>query len=159
MKYICHDCGYEIPEDMEFCPHCGCMRDKSTPVDDQTGMPLGVCPSCGAKTNPGDSFCGSCGAALPEVRVMVPKMRKNGTLAIILGLFPGFFNIFGLGHLVMREWSKGAMFLAFGDGSSMERDMNMIFAAVLAAMAVGGSVYLVADSAIRIRALKDPDTV
>lgn len=112
MKYICHDCGYEIPEDMEFCPHCGCMRDKSTPVDDQTGMPLGVCPSCGAKTNPGDSFCGSCGAALPEVRVMVPKMRKNGTLAIILGLFPGFFNIFGLGHLVMREWSKGAMFLA-----------------------------------------------
>ena len=51
------------------------------------------------------------------------------------------------------------MFLAFGDGSSMERDMNMIFAAVLAAMAVGGSVYLVADSAIRIRALKDPDTV
>ena len=112
MKYICDDSGYEIPEDMDFCPHCGCMRDKSTPVDDQTGMPLGVCPSCGAKTNPGDSFCGSCGAALPEVRVMVPKMRKNGTLAIILGLFPGFFNIFGLGHLVMREWSKGAMFLA-----------------------------------------------
>ena len=61
--------------------------------------------------------------------------------------------------LVSMFFLQGAMFLAFGDGSSMERDMNLIFAAVLAAMAVGGSVYLVADSAIRIRAIKDPDTV
>jgi heme/copper-type cytochrome/quinol oxidase subunit 4 len=61
--------------------------------------------------------------------------------------------------LVSMFFLQGAMFLAFGDGSSMEWDMNLIFAAVLAAMAVGGSVYLVADSAIRIRALKDPDTV
>ena len=61
--------------------------------------------------------------------------------------------------LVSMFFLQGAMFLAFGDGSSMEWDMNLIFAAVLAAMAVGGSVYLVADSGIRIRALKDPDTV
>lgn len=61
--------------------------------------------------------------------------------------------------LVSLFFLQGAMFLAFGDGSSMERNMNLIFAAVLAAMAVGGSVYLVADSGIRIRALKDPDTV
>lgn len=61
--------------------------------------------------------------------------------------------------LVSMFFLQGAMLLAFGDGSSMERDMNLIFAAVLAAMAVGGSVYLVADSGIRIRALKDPDTV
>ena len=61
--------------------------------------------------------------------------------------------------LVSMFFLQGAMFLAFGDGSSTERNMNLIFAAVLAAMAVGGSVYLVADSAIRIRAIKDPDTV
>lgn len=61
--------------------------------------------------------------------------------------------------LVSLFFLQGAMFLAFGNGSSMERDMNMIFAAVLAAMAVGGSVYLVADSAIRIKAIIDPDTV
>lgn len=61
--------------------------------------------------------------------------------------------------LVSMFFLQGAMFLAFGDGSSMERDMNLIFAAVLAAMAVGGSVYLVTDSGIRIRAIKDPDTV
>lgn len=61
--------------------------------------------------------------------------------------------------LVSMFFLQGAMFLAFGDGSSMERDMNLIFAAVLAAMAVGGSVYLVTDSGIKIRAIKDPDTV
>lgn len=61
--------------------------------------------------------------------------------------------------LVSMFFLQGAMFLAFGDGSSMERDMNLIFAAVLAAMALGGSVYLVTDSGIRIRAIKDPDTV
>lgn len=36
--------------------------------------------------------------------------------------------------LVSMFFLQGAMFLAFGDGSSMERDMNLIFAAVLAAM-------------------------
>ena len=61
--------------------------------------------------------------------------------------------------LVSMFFLQGAMFLVFGDGSSMERDMNLIFAAVLAAMAVGGSVYLVTDSGIKIRAIKDPDTV
>lgn len=112
MKYICHDCGYEIPGDMDFCPRCGCLRDRSTPVDDETGMPLGVCPSCGAQSKPGDLYCGSCGAQLPQVRMVVPKLRKNGMVALILGLVPGFLNIFGLGHLLLKEWSKGIMFLA-----------------------------------------------
>ena len=44
--------------------------------------------------------------------MMVPKMRKNGMIAIILAMFPGFFNVFGFGHLVLKDWSKGAMFLA-----------------------------------------------
>lgn len=112
MKYICHDCGYEIPGDMEFCPRCGCLREKSTPVDDNSGMPLGVCPSCGAKTSFGDVYCGSCGATLPQIQMVRPKMRKYGTVAMVLALIPGFFNLFGLGHLVLRSWSKGLMFLA-----------------------------------------------
>ena len=112
MKYICHDCGYEIPGDMDFCPRCGCLRDRSTPVDDETGMPLGVCPSCGAQSKPGYLYCGSCGAQLPQVRMVVPKLRRNGMIALILGLVPGFLNIFGLGHLLLKEWSKGIMFLA-----------------------------------------------
>lgn len=112
MKYICHDCGNEIPDDMDFCPRCGCLREKSTPVDDNSGMPLGVCPSCGAKIGFGDAFCGACGAALPQVQMIRPKMRKFGGVAMVLALIPGFFNIFGLGHLLLKSWARGLMFLA-----------------------------------------------
>lgn len=116
MKFICRDCGYEIPDDMEFCPRCGCLREKSTPVDDSTGFPLNVCPQCGAARSLTDEFCGACGAKLPSLSTyrpyIRPKLRKNGALALMLALIPGFFNVFGLGHLVLRQWSRGAMFLA-----------------------------------------------
>ncbi len=118
MRYICHDCGNEIPEDMDFCPRCGCMANKSTPIDD-SGYPMNVCPGCGAVFAPGDRFCGSCGARLPDQATMVqpfyrPKLRRNGMAAILLALIPGFFNVFGLGHLLLRQWSRGCMFLALG---------------------------------------------
>ena len=116
MRYICHDCGHEIPEDMDFCPRCGCMRSRSTPVDDATGYPVSVCPECGAARSPGDEFCGACGVKLPPAAVVrpyvQPRMRRNGVLAMMLAILPGFFNVFGLGHLVMRQWSRGLMFLA-----------------------------------------------
>ena len=70
------------------------------------------CPKCGAQVPDNAQFCGSCGAQLPQVQFVRPVLRKHGAIALALGLIPGFFNIFGLGHLVMREWSKGAMFLA-----------------------------------------------
>ena len=38
--------------------------------------------------------------------------RSRPLRAILLALIPGFFNIFGLGHLLMRNWSKGLMYLA-----------------------------------------------
>ncbi len=111
MRYICHDCGNEIPDDMDFCLSCGCLREKATLVDDRTGMPLGICLSCGADIVPGSAFCSTCGKELPGMTYLQLKLRKHGTLALILALLSGFFNIFGLGHLVLREWSKGISFL------------------------------------------------
>lgn len=114
MRCICHDCGMEIPDDMDFCPQCGCLRSKATQVDD-SGFPVRVCPRCGAAASPRDAFCGSCGESLDSVRpdpVMIrPRMRRNGALAFMLAVVPGFFNIFGIGHLLMRDWAKGIMFL------------------------------------------------
>ena len=115
MRHICHDCGNEIPEGMDFCPKCGCMADKATLVDD-SGFPLNICPNCGASIGQMDRFCGACGVKL-SAPVSLPaqaplRMRKNGMLAVILALVPGFFNIFGLGHFLMKEWSRGFMFLA-----------------------------------------------
>lgn len=114
MRRICHDCGREIPDDMDFCQYCGCMADKATMVDDN-GIPSRTCPSCGAAASMTDSFCGSCGAKLegaPQMMPMMrPVMRRNGPLAFILAVIPGFLNIFGLGHFLMKQWSRGAMFL------------------------------------------------
>ncbi len=111
MRYICHDCRNEIPDNMDFCPSCGCLRKKATLVDDRIGMPLGICPSCGADIPPSSTFCGTCGKELPRMAYPQFKLQKHGTLALILALLPGFFNIFGLGHLMLKEWSKGIMFL------------------------------------------------
>ena len=41
-----------------------------------------------------------------------PSTRTNSTVAMFLALIPGFFSIYGLGHLVLKEWVRGAMFLA-----------------------------------------------
>ena len=44
---------------------------------------------------------------------MVPvRMDGKRIIALILATVPAFFNIFGLGHFVMRQWSRGFMFLA-----------------------------------------------
>lgn len=114
MRTICGECGAEIPDGMDFCPKCGCMREKAYRIDDSNGgMPSSTCPKCGAPCGPADLYCGKCGQKLePTLQFPVqPKMRKNGNLAVFLALVPGFFNIFGLGHLVLKEWSRGIMFL------------------------------------------------
>lgn len=111
MRFICHDCGYEIPGDMDFCPRCGCMKGSATPVDDN-GMPTGTCPTCGADIEPGAAYCRSCGAKAPETVSYPPRATSKGMAALMLALIPGIFNIFGLGHFVLGRWSRGAMFLA-----------------------------------------------
>ncbi|MDO5861248.1 MAG: zinc ribbon domain-containing protein [Thermoplasmata archaeon] len=112
MRYVCSECGNEIDSDMDFCPACGCMRDKAFVFDDK-GYVSNVCPACGEPYLPGDRYCGKCGTEIPDsVRpMMTPKLRSNGTLAIALALLPGFFNIFGLGHFVLKQYARGAMFL------------------------------------------------
>ncbi len=115
MMYVCGECGAEIPEGMDFCSRCGCMRDKAFRVDEGGALSSAVCPGCGAPCGPADLFCGRCGARLElavQVRTAQPRMRRNGTVAILLALIPGFFNIFGLGHFVLKEWSRGSMFVA-----------------------------------------------
>jgi len=115
MRLICHDCGNEIPDGMDFCPKCGCMAEKATAVD-ESGIPTRICPKCGTAASLDDRFCKSCGAALggaaQPFAFVKPKMRRYGALAFMLAVIPGFFNIFGLGHFVLKQWSKGVMFLA-----------------------------------------------
>lgn len=53
----CSQCGYSMPEDSNFCSHCG------TEVIPQRNQEL--CPRCGYSGNPaGSRFCISCGAPI-----------------------------------------------------------------------------------------------
>lgn len=112
MMYICSQCGNQIPEDAEFCYACGCLRSKALVLDDKGNMDTSRCHMCGNPVGPGECFCGNCGAALVLERGIPQKMDTRRILAMGLAIVPGFLNIFGLGHLVMRNWSRGFMFLA-----------------------------------------------
>ncbi len=111
MIYICSQCGSQIPDDSDFCYTCGCMKSKALKMDDNGLVSEGVCHSCGAEVSPGDAFCGSCGAALVQLPPRV-KVKKYGQVALLLAVLPGMFFIFGLGHFVLKSWSRGLMFLA-----------------------------------------------
>ncbi len=109
MTYICPECGSPIDDDADFCYRCGCKKSKATiHYDDRVGS--GVCPRCGAEIHEGEMFCRHCGSPLD---VASPIGYDNNTIvAVLLALIPGFFSIYGLGHLVLKEWIRGGMFLA-----------------------------------------------
>ncbi len=111
MMYICSECGYQIPDDAEFCHQCGCLRSKALRMDDRGYVDEGRCHNCGQPFRGDEFFCGSCGTALVRTSNPRGKLDGKGILALILALVPGFFNVFGLGHLVLRQWSRGVMFL------------------------------------------------
>lgn len=110
MTKVCGECGHDVPDDMDFCSYCG---SRSTMNVGQTGIPDMVCPSCGTPYGPGDRFCGKCGATLPQIttQMVLSRMRKHGSAAIVVSLIAGFFNVFGLGHLILKEYARGVMFL------------------------------------------------
>ena len=112
--HICSECGQTIPEDSDFCYYCGALKKKAFETDEKGEVKTGVCHSCGSPVKPHENFCRSCGAALMTSSpiIMPLKLKKNAFLALILALIPGFFHVYGLGHLVLKQYLRGAMFLA-----------------------------------------------
>jgi RNA polymerase subunit RPABC4/transcription elongation factor Spt4 len=117
MSRVCIGCGNEIPEGQDFCYVCGAWA-KNALIFEEEGDQIyaNVCVSC-HKTMPSDAeFCPYCGSksepARVPVRVRSPtKISKMDIMAIILAVVPGFFNIFGLGQIVQRSWSKAFVFI------------------------------------------------
>lgn len=115
MIFVCSECGKEIPEGMDFCPYCGCMKTTALRFDDNGNYAPSVCTNCGAPIEDGAAYCIKCGSGVQQPVVPVRlTMRKNGMFALMLGLIFGIFNIFGIGHLLLKKWSRGLMFLAMG---------------------------------------------
>ena len=55
-KIVCSQCGYELNEEIKFCPNCGSV------VLEKQDMPEKVnCSKCGAKIDKTMVFCPECG--------------------------------------------------------------------------------------------------
>ena len=113
MTKVCGECGRGIPYDMDFCPYCGSRSTLEVGGQGPTGM---LCPDCGTPYSYGDRFCGKCGASLPQVspQVVVARMRKHTNPALMVALIAGFFNVFGLGHIILKSYIRGVMFIVMG---------------------------------------------
>ncbi len=110
MKYICPECGSEIEDGADFCYNCGCLKSKAYAVRD-AGAEGNICSKCGEEVSEGELFCRHCGA--PVAAAATPlKVSSNSSLALLLAFVPGFFSIYGLGHLVLKEWIRASMFLS-----------------------------------------------
>ncbi|MDR3075343.1 MAG: zinc ribbon domain-containing protein [Candidatus Methanoplasma sp.] len=124
MRYICPECGSEIPESSEFCYTCGRKRDNTIRLDESgrfVSPDKNMCASCNSELSPNDLFCQQCGEPISRMQMTMfrPKLVKYGWIGILLaiipgamGFVPGFFGIYGLGHFYFRRWARGATFIA-----------------------------------------------
>ena len=119
MTLYCSQCGAMLENDADFCYQCGALKSVALDIDDSGNLrPVDssatrLCPSCGHSNPFNDTVCESCGATMPSVDGIMPP-KKLGPMewaALCAGLFGGIAGICGLGHLIMRKWSRSAMYL------------------------------------------------
>lgn len=130
IRYICSECGNEISSESEFCYKCGNLKSKAFKIDDSgniQGMEI-PCSNCGKPILEQAKFCKHCGIEIDvltqtttagttqnmpyNMTYRVPVLQKNGTMAIVLSFIFAFIGIYGIGHLILKKWSRGFMFLA-----------------------------------------------
>ena len=131
MIYICPECGSEIPEEYDFCYHCGRKKDNTIRTD-RSGHFIepekNKCSTCGAEMSPNDPICPKCSEPRSRTQMTAfrPKLVKNGWIGIMLaviggilvflpfgpiGPLSGMFSIYGLGHFYFKKWKRGIWFL------------------------------------------------
>ena len=117
MKHVCIGCGNEIPEEQEFCYVCGALvKDSLMTNDDGSIINVPYCKKCNSPVPRGLDVCPKCGepADIASVDLGYPRRRKftaKDYIALFLAIVPGFFNIFGLGQIVMKRWSKAFFYI------------------------------------------------
>ena len=118
MRRICTGCGSEIPEGNDFCYECGAWADKALLADDDGRYIYNkYCIRCGSPLNPDAEYCSECGAKTEESGIPIRNAysrvtyTKRDLLAIFLAIVPGFLNIYGLGQIVQKRWSKAFTYI------------------------------------------------
>lgn len=143
MTLVCRECGSQIPADMDFCPRCGSYSTNALKFDERGYFVQDTCTSCGAELEKDSRFCIKCGAPVSNAPVYPVRvqMRKNGSLALAIGLIFGFLNIYGVGHLVMRRWSRGFMFLGI-TAVLMYMDPTLLFSSNMMFTMIRIGIYM-----------------
>ena len=117
MRRVCLGCGSEIPEDSDFCYSCGRWAKDALDVDDRGNVVVTeYCLNCNEALPQNSTFCPYCGYKVdsvqrPPARTYRRKLDRTDILAIILAVIPGFINVFGLGQIVLKRWSRAFTYL------------------------------------------------
>ena len=117
MRHVCIGCGNEIPEGQEFCYVCGALvKDSLMTNDDGNIINVPYCKNCNSPVPRGLEACPKCGepADITSIDMGFTRPKKFGAMAYIalfLAIVPGFFNVFGLGQIVMKRWSKAFFYI------------------------------------------------
>lgn len=101
MPWICSECGRIEQDDLDFCTGCGAVREKRSDGP--------VCMRCGHALEEGEMQCGRC---LRSDMISEMAEDRRYFIALMLAVIPGMFQIFGLGHIFLGRWVKGAVLAA-----------------------------------------------
>ncbi len=111
----CMECGSTVEPGADFCYACGSRRIVDVrSADNRVIMQPGHCPYCGHDNVPDAKFCASCGRRIGDFEYSgVPKVQLSSfdMLVLMAALIPGLFNVFGIGHLLVKKYSRGIMYL------------------------------------------------
>jgi ribosomal protein L40E len=66
-KFVCSECGSDVPMDADKCPQCGEKFDEEKAVEvKKTSEEVNKCPKCGAAIFETDKKCWNCGKVLEK---------------------------------------------------------------------------------------------
>ncbi len=115
IRRYCLECGSEVEPGADFCYACGSRRVVEVrPDSNRVVMEPGHCPFCGHDNDPQAKFCTSCGRRIGEfeyVPRLVKRLSSMDFAILMAALVPGLFNVFGLGHLLAKKYSRAAVYL------------------------------------------------
>ena len=97
----CQNCGAILVGEETFCGRCGFLVD--APFE---------CRDCRTRIGAEDRYCTGCGRLVRPGKLSHSPSRPIA--ALMLGLVPGLFSIWGLGQLFSVSIKKGALFFVLG---------------------------------------------
>ena len=99
----CEKCGYENPDDANFCIKCGSKIESGEKVSGK------ICPNCGANNYNDSVFCSECGNMLEykedepqeETKEVVKgKMSPLAIACLVIAIIGAAFTLIGVAEIV-----------------------------------------------------------